>query len=162
MAVVLYHIDNYLDHRFSGAGLGFVHRGYLGVEFFFILSGFILAHVYGGALSSGRFDLRDYIVKRFARIYPLHLATLIGVAALYAVSTRAGYDFGRVQPLASLAPHAALLHAFGTTSDLFWNQPSWSVSAEFAAYLAFPLAADWPIGAEWQPARHALARQLNL
>ena len=83
-AVVFYHIDAYLNGALSGAGLAFIQRGALGVDFFFILSGFILAHVYGADMRAGTFAAWPYLARRFARIYPLHLVTLLAVAVLYA------------------------------------------------------------------------------
>src|ERR1044072_2036604 len=65
----------------------FVAKGYLGVEVFFILSGFILCHVYLAATQEKSFRYGSFIWARLARIYPLHVATLaaigvMGVAAL--------------------------------------------------------------------------------
>jgi peptidoglycan/LPS O-acetylase OafA/YrhL len=51
---------------------------YLMVDFFFILSGFILCHVYGKyfAESVSRKEFKKFSIARFARVYPLHFATL--------------------------------------------------------------------------------------
>ena len=69
----------------AGVGLpGLVAKGYLGVELFFVLSGFILSHVYLQAAGEKRFSYRGFLWARIARVYPLHLATLIGVGGLAA------------------------------------------------------------------------------
>ena len=66
----------------AGAGQsGLVAKGYLGVELFFVLSGFILSHVYLAAVGEKRFSYRGFLWARIARVYPLHIATLIGVGA---------------------------------------------------------------------------------
>ena len=59
-----------------------VTKGYLGVETFFVLSGFILSHVYLQAAGDKRFRYGDFLWARMARVYPLHLATLVGMIAL--------------------------------------------------------------------------------
>src|ERR1700744_3320893 len=53
-----------------------VARGYLWVDLFFILSGFILCHVYANQLVDIR-SIASFFRARFARIYPLHIATLL-------------------------------------------------------------------------------------
>src|SRR5215469_14862557 len=67
----------------------FFVRSYLFVDFFFILSGFVIALSYGSMFSRG-INLRDYIaflIKRLARIYPLHIVLLVG----FVVSESAKY-----------------------------------------------------------------------
>jgi len=138
--VVLYHYRDQLVFNVDDY-TRLLAKGYIAVDFFFILSGFIMAHVYGDAIKSGRFSHRDYLWKRFARLYPLHLVTLGGVLILFFLLRAAGqvpasdqkYDF------AALPMHLLMLHAWGTTPHLAWNIPSWSISAEFAAYLLFPI-----------------------
>ena len=62
----------------------FVDKGYLGVELFFVLSGFILSHVYLEAWRGGTFKYVEFIWARLARIYPLHLAVIAGLGLLMA------------------------------------------------------------------------------
>ena len=50
-----------------------VAKGYLGVELFFVLSGFILCHVYLDSVADGGFRYGSFLWARLARIYPLHL-----------------------------------------------------------------------------------------
>ena len=59
-----------------------VQRGYLGVELFFTLSGFILCHVYLHGFGERRFSYGSFLWNRLARIYPLHLATCLGLIGL--------------------------------------------------------------------------------
>jgi peptidoglycan/LPS O-acetylase OafA/YrhL len=108
-------------------------RGYLGVPIFFVLSGFILAHVhrrdFGADLS---FYLR-FMWLRFCRVYPLHLITLISAVFILAR--------GPEDTLFSFVLNLLMLHAWGAVTGVTWNFPSWSISTEWFAYLLFPLAA---------------------
>jgi len=119
-----------------------IEKGYLGVDLFFILSGFILCHVYRGAVEAGRFNYGGFLWNRLARVYPLHLVTLIGVGTMALVAIRLGF---RVDPnilgWRSLPANLTLTQAWGLAPTASWNHPSWSISAEWFAYLAFPVFA---------------------
>lgn len=100
--------------------------------FFFTLSGFVIMHVYEGRISTLA-HYTDYLQKRLARIYPLHLLTLV-LAVIWGVFiNRARFSFD------AILPNILLVHAWNTTTGLYFNYPSWSVSAEFFVYLLFPL-----------------------
>lgn len=117
-------------------------KGYLGVELFFVLSGFILSHVYLEAAGEKRFSYRGFLWARVARVYPLHLATLFGVMGLGLAAVAAGMSIdANVLSWDTLPAHLAMVHAWGVTSQASWNHPSWSISAEWFAYLTFPLYA---------------------
>lgn len=110
----------------------FVKNGYLGVSFFFLLSGFILTHSYFDKMSDWG-DVRRFAIARFARIYPVYLLALVVALPLLTLP----FDY----PLASLAT-LGLIQAWGApTSELgfFWNPPGWTLSIEFFFYLMFPL-----------------------
>ena len=55
----------------------------LAVPFFFMLSGFVLSYSYGELIRSGRMRLGDFVQARLARLYPLHLATLVVMGLLW-------------------------------------------------------------------------------
>jgi len=137
--VVLY---TYINELNLGVHFGLIDRGYLGVDLFFVLSGFILSHVYLEDFGAARFDYGAFIGHRLARIYPLHIATLlftlvlIGVAALNDV--KLGANAGNP---AALPAHLLLMQAWGLAPTASFNHPSWSISAEWFAYLSFPAAA---------------------
>src|SRR5579862_2755251 len=61
----------------------FVTKGWIWVDFFFVLSGFILCYVYGDAFLDGfsKPAYLRYLRARFARVYPLHFITLFWVLA---------------------------------------------------------------------------------
>jgi peptidoglycan/LPS O-acetylase OafA/YrhL len=144
--VVLYHI------RLSIAGLpqawvDVFAKGYLAVDFFFLLSGFVIWLTYGERLRQRRAGgITDFWRRRIARIYPLHLfmlsCAILLALALAATGRHDPADF----PFAELPLHLLLLQNWGLTDALAWNDPAWSISAELAAYLLFPLLAraiDW-------------------
>jgi peptidoglycan/LPS O-acetylase OafA/YrhL len=117
---------------------------YMGVDLFFLLSGFVLMHVHGSdfAVICSNQVWRFYSL-RLARIYPVHFSILVvlvvGVAAQSLLST-AGMALQSPErfPIDGLAKHLLLL---GWSSPT-WNPPAWSLSAEWVAYLAFPLVAS--------------------
>ena len=112
-------------------------RAYLGVDLFFLMSGFVMAHVYGQKLSSNwRAHWRDFAVMRFARIYPLFVLTTLVMVVTHALAhiPLSWISFsGR-----SLALQPLLLQVWG---GLSWNYPSWSISTEAAAYACFVFSA---------------------
>lgn len=117
----------------------FFAMGRFGVDLFFILSGFVLAHVYLAAREEGRFDFPRFILARFARIYPLHIATIALLALTVLGAWFAGVPFSPQDfPLADLPANFLMVHAWGFAPNPGWNGPSWSISAEWFAYLAFP------------------------
>lgn len=122
-----------------GAVTGFFENGKLGVDFFFVLSGFILTHVYLGSVERGAFRWSSFIKRRLARLYPLHLATFLLVVVYATAGRLAGLEF-RVPEAYSLEavwPNLLLLHAWGVQDHMSWNYVSWSISAEWFAYLLF-------------------------
>ncbi|HTX50677.1 MAG TPA: acyltransferase [Caulobacteraceae bacterium] len=136
MWVVLYH---YWPNLAVAGMPTLVAKGYLGVECFFVLSGFILCHVYLAAFEDGRFHYADFLWTRLARIYPMHLATLVGVGLLGGLALAAGLAVDpNVVALSALPANLALVQAWGFAPVAGWNHPSWSISAEWFAYLLFP------------------------
>ena len=116
-----------------------VTKGYLGVEVFFVLSGFILSHVYLAAAGEERFSYRGFLWARIARVYPLHLLTLAGMVVLGLGAGAVGVAVdASLTDWRSLPAQLTLTHAWGLAPSSAFNHPSWSISAEWFAYLAFP------------------------
>ncbi|MES2833124.1 MAG: acyltransferase [Pseudomonadota bacterium] len=137
--VVLFACWPHLDVGFMP---NLVAKGYLGVETFFILSGFILSHVYLEQAGGKRLNYAGFLWARIARVYPLHIATLFGVMALGLAATFAGLTIdSNVLSWKSLPAQLLMIHAWGFAPEAGFNHPSWSISAEWFAYLAFPLFA---------------------
>lgn len=149
--VVVFHFKEF----FKGTALDtspFANYGFLGVDFFFVLSGFVLAHVYWPKLQAGRFDYWNFLVRRVGRVYPLHVLTLAVTLALSIVAAKVGviyteWNLGewmtlpKGEILRGLFAHLTMIHAWGSTKGLLFNLPSWSISAEWFAYLLFPVFA---------------------
>ena len=134
--VVLFHYWPKLDVAFTPA---LVAKGYLGVELFFVLSGFILCHVYLAAAGEGRLKYGAFLWNRLARVYPLHLATLFGMIALGVVAGLAGVAIdGEILRWDALPANLLMVQAWGLAPAAAFNHPSWSISAEWFAYLTFP------------------------
>jgi len=124
--------------------LPFLGRGYLGVDLFFVLSGFIITHVYLSSLAEPTASaIRIFLWHRLIRLYPVHVTVLAILVVLVYVARSTGVPFNHPEQwqAADLLWQLTLLHAWGVTANLGWNAPSWSISAEWFAYLLFPLLA---------------------
>ena len=148
--VFVYHI--YKSFAGDGAGLfdneavPFLREGWRGVDLVFILSGFVIAYVHIGEFKTiGLARLRSYASRRFWRVYPLnafwHAAiVLIFVAAPAVLTLQARYNPTSTSPTAFVYA-LLLIQSWVPGFSSAWNWPAWSLSAEIAAYLLFPLIA---------------------
>jgi peptidoglycan/LPS O-acetylase OafA/YrhL len=132
--VLLFHLNEYTGHAFGSV----VAKGHLGVDFFFILSGWVLTHQYLRAFETQSFSFRQFLINRIARIYPIHVFVLAVNVLLLAALTAAGL-LPQAPDWQQLPAVVLLLHAWGVLDGLDWNDPSWSISAEWFAYVAFPV-----------------------
>ena len=130
--VVLYHY--FQDSPGFGLAFRVIKHGYIGVDLFFILSGFVMALTYGHFFKL-RFSVKTYLAflcKRLGRVYPLYFCVTAAVAACVSLQIMTGD--GLSAP--TLASNFALVQAWGLAPSI--GGPTWSISTEFAAYLAFP------------------------
>ena len=116
-------------------------KGYLGVDGFFVLSGFALFLGYRHRVPVGLAGYAGFVRRRAERLFPLHLAALgvlvllVGAAMLAGLRVNEPQRFGAYE----LLMQALLLHGWETTGQHAWNYPSWALSAIWAGTLAFPL-----------------------
>lgn len=141
--VVLYHLrpDAWLT------SLALARNGWLFVDFFFVLSGFVIAASYGDRLAQG-YPIARFMALRLGRVYPLHLFAIVLILGVNLIATGAAL-FGEFD-LPTLLANLLLLHSFGVTDRLSWNGPSWSIAAEVWAYLSFALLIAWRKRIEWR------------
>ncbi|MFC5708371.1 acyltransferase family protein [Aeromonas eucrenophila] len=135
-----------------------IENGYLWVDLFFILSGLVLAHVYGEACCGPRRTIGygRFLWLRLTRVYPLYFVTLLLLVGweLYKAQHQIGFFAGPLfkmwewegmQPFGSpftpveALPSALLLLQVVTDHGLTWNFAAWSLSVEWISYLLFPL-----------------------
>lgn len=142
LLVVLYHIKDRLSIYLPEYAHEIVSRGYLAVDFFFILSGFVLALSYGDFFSDKGNENRFFIfvVKRIARLYPLHLFVLACYLLIPILRLITGREASSSQfDFNLLLANIFLVQNWGWTERLSWNIPAWSISTEMFAYMLFPL-----------------------
>lgn len=138
-AVVLYHMRESLVRLLSPDMIDVLASGYLAVDMFFVLSGFVLWYTYADRLraSRGR-EAGAFLWRRLARIWPLHAFVLALFVAFVAAQAARGADVSG-NPPGELPLHLLMIQNWGFTSELTWNNPAWSISTEWAASLCFPL-----------------------
>ncbi|MDL2352511.1 MAG: acyltransferase [Pseudomonadota bacterium] len=120
----------------AGPLLGWFHRfGWTLVDLFFVLSGYLFAHVYrGGLVLQDRDAARRFAFARVARLYPLHLVMLMVCAALF---------FGQPGNTAlAFAGHLMMLQDFLPAPGQSFDGPAWSISVECVCYALFMLGAS--------------------
>jgi peptidoglycan/LPS O-acetylase OafA/YrhL len=140
--VVLYHIHVYLQDYLSEPLIFLISKGYLAVDFFFILSGFIISLSYNEKINLFEFStISTFFKKRFARVYPLHFVVLIIYISIPLIFSFYGKSFPDQNRFSinNFILSFLLINNWGLSENLSWNIPSWSISTEFAAYLSFPL-----------------------
>ncbi|MCX5743416.1 MAG: acyltransferase [Proteobacteria bacterium] len=122
----------------------FVVHGFRFVDFFFVLSGFVIAHAYRARLQQGG-AVRAFLIRRIGRLWPLHvvaLGVLVGFELLVLIASHVGISLGHAaftdrNTLAGIGAHLALIQGLGVFDQLTWNGPSWSISTEVFAYVLF-------------------------
>lgn len=111
-----------------------LREGWLFVDLFFVLSGYVIASVHCESEATPA-AARGFLIRRFFRLYPLHLVTLSGALLLDIFNGTArlpGYA-------ATVAMNLTMTQAWGLVPGSVLNGPSWSVSTEWGAYLVFAL-----------------------
>jgi peptidoglycan/LPS O-acetylase OafA/YrhL len=151
LILVLYHYcEGHHYRNFKPFDL-LVGHGYMWVEFFFALSGFILTYVYGARVREfwRGSAYREFLVARLSRLYPLHLAMLLYILVIMLVLNAIAHASGtqsiyeqQYHPIVTWQTFVAnlfLVQAWNIFPYLSWNGASWFVSVEFLLCLLFPL-----------------------
>ena len=126
-------------------GLSRLGPGYLMVDLFFVLSGFVMARTYGGAFGGGMSWPRygAFLEARFARVYPLYALVCVSVFLLTKLHVTTSASF----PVRAFVADMPLLENLGAGRigpgfAEYLDPPSWSISTELGAYLLFPVLAS--------------------
>lgn len=115
----------------------FSRMGSAGVSLFFTLSGFILFYIYQRAFETGQLNAREFLLSRFARIYPVYLVGLVlAVPGFIAGAAQNGNPAAELQAVMTVP---LLLQAWDPATACRWNCPGWSLSAEAFFYVLFPV-----------------------
>ncbi len=142
----------------DGPARTFIGRGYLWVDLFFVLSGFVIALNYGPLFAGGisREAFRLFVARRVARIYPLYVFILAASVTYTVVAVRVGLPLENDQvvivtrPMIALPANFLLVQSWGVVDSIVGT--AWSVSTEWAAYLVFPLLAWLTLHSRPRPA----------
>ncbi|MAM61594.1 acyltransferase [Maritimibacter sp. UBA3975] len=137
LAVFIYHFHHVagLD-ALTALAPGFFGSGWVFVDVFFVLSGWVIAHVYADRLVTGSATLRNFFAARIARLWPLHMTVLVAwfalAPALFGAPGVASYAgcFGQL---------ITLSFTWGLLACAAPVPPAWSISAEMVAYMVFPV-----------------------
>ncbi len=131
------------------ASWSFIHGSWLFVDFFFVLSGFVIALNYRDRLAAGM-PVGNFAILRLGRVYPLHIVMLAAFVAMEVAGLYlAGKGMMLRQPfdahhsIVAIFTNLTLFQSFGIHDVLTWNHPSWSIATEFWTYLLFALACRW-------------------
>jgi|688.fasta_scaffold62938_5 peptidoglycan/LPS O-acetylase OafA/YrhL len=146
--VLLFHIKTEITLNENSFLWSVFSKGYLGVDFFFILSGFVITINYKNRINSLH-EVKFFLKKRFYRLYPLHIYSLLVVIFFSLLYDLLIFDFNLIKlkylsndssyDISSLVYNFFLIHSLGIDNKLSWNIPSWSISTEFLSYLFFSL-----------------------
>jgi peptidoglycan/LPS O-acetylase OafA/YrhL len=122
-------------------------KGWLAVELFFSLSGFIFFWLYSKPIAQGAVSAREFLVLRFSRLYPLHFATLLIVAGgqLAYLGIAGTYFIYPANDAYHFLLNVLFVSSWGLEQGWSFNAPVWSVSVEVFLYLLFFIVCRlWP------------------
>lgn len=140
LLVMTYHFLFFAPEGDALAATDFIHRLLPLLDMFFMISGFLIMTLYADRLRTLA-DYGRFLRRRLARLYPLHVLTLLFFVAIALAGAGGLVALGDPSRwrLEDAPFHLLAVHAWGTTDRLAFNYPSWSVSAEIFCYLLFPV-----------------------
>jgi peptidoglycan/LPS O-acetylase OafA/YrhL len=159
--VILHHISNKgmmleaWSNSLPAPVSRFMHSGYLAVQTFFVLSGFVLARTYAETRWNGP-TLGRFFTARFARIYPVYLASVIMVSP-FIIESMVKSTWSSARRATVLTDYLLVLQGWVPSLGVGWNTPAWSLTCEFFFYLCFPLLFLALRNVRWTGAAVALA-----
>jgi len=127
-------------------------QGWIAVDLFFALSGFVFFWLYGEAIREGRIHAARFALLRFSRLYPLHFATLVLAAVLqtFFFHVTGKFFIFEANDWQHFVPSLFLTQQWlPPTEDQSFNGPSWSVSIEMMLYGVFFLFCRLKLKTPW-------------
>ena len=117
----------------------FYNFGFYGPEIFWCISGFIFFYIYADSASAKKFSFKFFFSKRFARLYPAHLVTLLIVCFLQALIFKEQNNFYIYENnnLKHFILQFFFISNWGLEDGFSFNGPIWSVSLEIIVYIIF-------------------------
>jgi peptidoglycan/LPS O-acetylase OafA/YrhL len=129
ISIVVYHYGINV-FPFNSNAVDFLFRqANIGVSYFFILSGFVMIIAYGKNVS---IDFSDYMKRRFARIYPVYILSIL-ILLSYFIIHKISIDY------TGLLLNIAMIQSWTPGYAISFNGPGWSLAVEMFFYLSFPL-----------------------
>ena len=135
--VVLCHVRYTHQAQMQPWFWNFSLNGFVGVNLFFVLSGFVIAYNYGEKFLAKTTTYKKFMIARFARIWPAFVTALILAFPIYVYhNPEAQAKFPLMLPT-----HLLLIHNWFPNLGWVWLSPSWTIGTEWGFYLMFPLFA---------------------
>ena len=113
--------------------------GWIAVQFFFTISGFIFYYLYLYKIQNNKILWKDFFILRFSRLYPFHFITLNFVLILYLIFTLnhlISFQFSEIN-IKHYFLNLLLVSSWGFENNASFNTPSWSISIEVLLYILF-------------------------
>lgn len=129
LSIVVFHYGQNVFPFNLNIGSFLFKQAYVGVSYFFILSGFVMIIAYG---NKNKIAYGDYIKRRFARIYPVYFLAIV-ILFIYLLAFKQPIDYK------GLFLNFTMTQSWFPGYALSFNTPGWSLAVEMFFYISFPL-----------------------